>query len=437
MTEAPVPISLSPAKPLTGPLEKRGRHFRPGTHPLALPLGTILPVTIGDLPSHTFQVKPEVEAIQIVREMERDPELPGVLIVKGYECIGMVSRQKLFEQLGRPFGVDVFLNRPIITLQEAIEHDLTVLPAHTRIDEAVQIALTRPREHRYEPIVVQRPDQQFQLLDLPVLLLAQSNLLAHANRLIKHQIEIGQALVSTADPAPVLELIVERLKGIVPYNRAGLLIETGNWLDYAIYDGFPTHTSRQKLRVRSHENDVYLHLCQTRRSLCVPAVVSGQHWKYLDNFPTVRTWLAVPLQREGSVIGMLFLMRVFVNMPYTQDDVEMIETFAAQASVALQGARLASDERALLARQKDLSRFALPAWSLVQTELNDVLAALANISQAILDIPPDALTDPLRQQFMSLQAVGRRLRLLLQQVSAPAGAPAGAPEKPVSLPPSL
>ena len=50
----------------------------------------------------------------------------------------------------------------------------------------VRIALSRPSSHLYDPIVVNYDDQVFRLLDMHVLLLAQSKLLESANLLISH-----------------------------------------------------------------------------------------------------------------------------------------------------------------------------------------------------------------------------------------------------------
>ena len=70
------------------------------------------------------------------------------------------------------------------------------------------------------------------------------------------------------------------------------------------------------------------------------------------NIVGVRSGVGVPLAREGAVIGALMLLRT-EPQPFSEKQIELLETFADQAVIAIENARLVEE---LQSRSRDLAR---------------------------------------------------------------------------------
>jgi len=148
--------------------------------------------TLAHLPSHDFQVELTTLGQVVAQEFQQHAELPGVIITDANQIIGVISRTQFFEWLSRPYGLETFLKRPIRSLwkmiaktegilnTEKLAEKYLLLSNTCSIEKAVKLALNRPASLAYEPIMIERGDGQRRLLNMHVLLLAQSRLFALA-----------------------------------------------------------------------------------------------------------------------------------------------------------------------------------------------------------------------------------------------------------------
>jgi len=145
-------------------------------------------VTVLDLPYFGVQVEDTALGSEVARILEQNHALPGVVVMSRGAIAGMVARNQFFQRLGRPFGVEIYLPRPISAFLESLTTPTISLAGETTIQNAVILCLARPPEHVYDPFVVQPRDGPPRLVDLLALILKQTELLtaaqieAHAQR---------------------------------------------------------------------------------------------------------------------------------------------------------------------------------------------------------------------------------------------------------------
>ena len=145
-------------------------------------------VTVLDLPYFGVQVEDTALGSEVARILEQNHALPGVVVMSRGTIAGMVARNQFFQRLGRPFGVEIYLPRPISAFLESLTTRTISLVGETTIQNAVILCLARPPEHVYDPFVVEPRDGPPRLVDLLALILKQTELLtaaqieAHAQR---------------------------------------------------------------------------------------------------------------------------------------------------------------------------------------------------------------------------------------------------------------
>jgi signal transduction histidine kinase len=160
--------------------------------------------------------------------------------------------------------------------------------------------------------------------------------------LVEKLYDVGRALLRTLDRTEVLEMILEQLCDIVPFDRGSVMLEDGDEMVIVASTGFPEASSPTDVRIPIREGDVYYEIRQTQRSVLVPDVSRRADWQYVEDLPPAQSWLGVPLILEEGVIGMLSLTRERPD-PYTEDERTLSAAFASQAAIALENARLYDD----------------------------------------------------------------------------------------------
>jgi len=300
---------------------------------------TSSPKFISDLPSHHYAADTAASVEKVVDALNQSSELPGVLLYKNITFVGALSRWKIFEWLGRPYGVELFFKKPIENLFDSLKMHSEIYASDMTIGEAVEKSLNRPLESMYEPMVISFGDGNLRLLDFDVLILAQSHLLSNANRLIEKQVEIGKILSSTLELPKVLALILEQMDSIIPYSRAAIMLYRNEQMEFAASRGYPADVNMDEARVLVNNSPIFINIINGRRSTIIADATLRDDWQHIPGTPPTRSWLGVPLVQNDKVLGMLSVSRLMVA-PFSSEEVDTASMFASQAAIALENAHL-------------------------------------------------------------------------------------------------
>jgi two-component system, NtrC family, sensor kinase len=160
---------------------------------------------------------------------------------------------------------------------------------------------------------------------------------------------------STFDLQTVLNTLTESAAGLCEADVAAIIRQRGTANYWATSYGLPPeHSERVKsLPIVPGRGTVVARVLLEGHTVHVPDVLADPEYTFFEAQKIVgfRTALGVPLLREGSPIGVLALMRCSVR-PFTDKQVELVETFADQAVIAIENVRLFDEVQA---RTRDLT----------------------------------------------------------------------------------
>src|SRR5262249_42039470 len=217
--------------------------------------------------------------------------------------------------------------------------------------------------------VKQFTDKQVALVetfaDQAVIAIENSRLLNELRESLQQQTATADVLKvisrSTFDLQAVFKALVDSAAQLFRAKMADIaLLKEDGFEYYAAYGFEPDYMAH----VRSHNlkadrGSVIGRAVVEARIIHIPDVLAdseyatgpGNRWRLdAQKRSGFRTALGVPLLREGKPIGAMFLTRDTVE-PFTQQQIDLVTTFAAQAVIAIENTRLLNELRESLQQQ--------------------------------------------------------------------------------------
>jgi GAF domain-containing protein len=193
---------------------------------------------------------------------------------------------------------------------------------------------------------------------------------------------------STFDLQTVLNTLTESAARLCAAERGVIFLREGNFFRIRANYGYSHEAEQYALEhpIRPDRGSVTGRVALEGKAIHIPDVLADPEYQ-LAGYQKVfgfRTNLGVPLLREGTTIGVLALSRVQTVSPFTEKQIELVTTFADQAVIAIENARLFDEVQA---RTRDLTESLQQ-----QTATADVLKA---ISRSTFDLKTvlDALVE--------------------------------------------
>ncbi|MCC6298833.1 MAG: GAF domain-containing protein [Anaerolineales bacterium] len=149
--------------------------------------------------------------------------------------------------------------------------------------------------------------------------------------------DAASTLASSLQRSELIASLLDRLAPVIPYDTAALWLRERDRLTVAAARGFPDTERRLGLTIAAEDSALFNEMIRTGQGVLVGDVRQDPRFPALEA-PRL-SWLGMPLISQNEVIGVLALEKWQAHS-YTRDHMQVGKTFASQAAVALENARL-------------------------------------------------------------------------------------------------
>ncbi len=189
-----------------------------------------------------------------------------------------------------------------------------------------------------------------------------------------------RAISGVLDVEQVLQLIVDRVRELVAaqYAALGIVDEQGRITEFVTSGISPEQ--RRAIGDLPHGHGLLGLIIRENRAFRIPHIASHpQSYGFPAHHPPMDSFLGVPVTAKGRAVGRLYLTNKQEALEFSADDQALVETFALQAGIAIQNARLHEQvQRLAIVDERDR----------ISRELHDsVIQSIYAVTLSLDDVP--------------------------------------------------
>ena len=224
---------------------------------------------------------------------------------------------------------------------------------------------------------------------------------------------------STFDLKAVLDTLVESAARLCEAENAILFRRQGETYHFAANFAFSQAYAEymQRQVIRPGRNTLIGRTALEAKTIHIPDVLEDSEytWAESQQLGGYRTMLGVPLMREGVPVGVFSLTRENVRM-FTEKQIELVETFADQAVIAIENVRLFDEIQDKSRQLAEASQHKSQFLANMSHELRTPLNAVLGYTELILDDIYGETPAKMRQVLDRIQRNGKHLLGLINDV---------------------
>jgi signal transduction histidine kinase len=335
---------------------------------------------------------------------------------------------------GTVFGRTLIAGRPVQVPDVAADPEYTLSEAQRRGGIHTVLGVPLLREGTPIGVIVLmrravRPftDKQVELVttfaDQAVIAIENVRLLDELRESLQQQTATADVLKvisrSTFDLQTVLQTLVESAAWLCEADTAAIARQRGPNYHLVARHGFPSGFSEhvETLPMEPGRGSVTGRVLLERKSVHIIDVLADMEYTMLESqkIGGYRTMLGVPLLREGSPIGVLHLQRKSVR-PFTDKQIDLAETFADQAVIAIENVRLFDEIQDKNRQLQQASEYKSQFVASMSHELRTPLNAIIGLTDMMVSHAARFGTEKAQEPLQRVHRAGTHLLGLINQV---------------------